>query len=124
MSINERIKEIRTLKHMSQEQFGNAIGISKSGISNIENGTRNVTQRHIKLICSELNVNEEYLKTGCGAPFIQPPLTTMECLKNEFHLTDYDLNLIYSYLQLSDRKRAAIRDFFQNISRNEILFSK
>ncbi len=122
MSINNRIKEIRIMKNMSQEQFGKVIGLSKSGVSNIENGTRNVTNRHIKLICSELKVNEEYLKKGTGEPFEKPSRTTIERLRKEFNLTDYDLNLIYSYLQLSDAKRAAIREFFHNVSQNDPWF--
>lgn len=62
--INERIKELRLKLGMSQEEFGNRIGLSKSGISNIENGTRGVRERHIKLICSMFNVSEVWLKTG------------------------------------------------------------
>lgn len=119
MSINERFKKIRILKNMSQEQLGATIGLSKSGISNIENGTKNVTEKHIKLMCSELNVCEEYLRSGVGKPFSEIPRTTMDALKKEFNLNDYDLNLIYSYLQLSSEKRAAIREFFQNIAANE-----
>lgn len=121
LSINERFKEIRILKNMSQEQFGKIIGLSKSGISNIENNTRNVTEKHIKLMCSELNVCEDYLRSGTGEPFSKIPQTTMDALKKEFNLNNYDLNLIYSYLQLSSEKRAAIREFFQNIAANETI---
>lgn len=116
MSINERFKKIRILKKMNQEQFGNLIGLSKSGISNIENGIRNVTEKHIKLLCSELNVCENYLRTGIGEPFSKMPQTTMETLKKDFNLNDYDLNLIFAYLQLSTEKRAVIREFFENIT--------
>lgn len=49
---------------LTQEEFGEKIGLSKSGISNIENGTRNVSSRHIKLICNVFNVNESWLTTG------------------------------------------------------------
>ena len=118
LSINERVKEIRTLKNLSQEQFGTIIGLSKSGISNIENGTRKVTEKHIKLLCSELKVREEYLRTGLGEPFTKPSKTTMESLKKEFNLNDYDLKIIDSYLQLNSEKRAIIREFFHNIAFN------
>ena len=43
MTINDRFKELRKALGLSQEEFGNKIGLSKSGISNIESGTRNVT---------------------------------------------------------------------------------
>lgn len=63
-TINERVKEVRKRLHLSQEEFGNKIGFSKSGISNIENGIRNVTAKHIKLICSIFQINESWLMTG------------------------------------------------------------
>ncbi len=116
MSINERFKKIRILKKMNQEQFGNLIGLSKSGISNIEKGIRNVTEKHVKLLCSELNVSENYLRTGVGEPFLKMSQTTMEALQKDFNLNDYDLNLIFAYLQLSTEKRAVIREFFENIT--------
>lgn len=62
--INDRIKELRLKMNMSQEEFGRRIGLSKSGISNIESGARGIRERHIKLICSTFNVNESWLKTG------------------------------------------------------------
>lgn len=62
--VKDRIKELRNKLNLTQEEFGNKIGLSKSGISNIENGTRNVSSRHIKLICSVFDVNESWLTTG------------------------------------------------------------
>lgn len=64
--MNERLKELRKSLSLTMEQFGDKIGLSKSGISSIENGSRNVTPKHIKIICNEFNVNEEWLRTGEG----------------------------------------------------------
>ena len=67
MTQGERVKAIRKAKEMSMEQFGERIGnISKSTISNIENGNRNLTDLMLKSICSEFNVNEDWLRTGAG----------------------------------------------------------
>lgn len=63
-SINDRVKKLRLKLHMSQEEFGKAIGLSKSGISNIESGTRGIRDSHIKLLCSTFNVDETWLRTG------------------------------------------------------------
>lgn len=62
--INGRIKQLRLRLHMSQEEFGKSIGLSKSGISNIESGTRGIRDSHIKLLCSTFNVDEIWLRTG------------------------------------------------------------
>ena len=71
MTINDRFKELRKIFGLSQEELGNKIGLSKSGISNIESGKRNVTDKHIKLICSELPINEEWLRDGVGEMFVK-----------------------------------------------------
>lgn len=69
MTQGERVKAIRKAKEMSMKQFGERIGnISKSTISNIENGNRNLTDLMLKSICSEFNVNEDWLRTGAGGP--------------------------------------------------------
>lgn len=69
MTQGERVKAIRKAKEMSMEQFGERIGnISKSTISNIENGNRNLTDLMLKSICSEFNVNEDWLRSGAGGP--------------------------------------------------------
>lgn len=69
MTQGERVKAIRKAKEMSMEQFGERIGnISKSTISNIENGNRNLTDLMLKSICNEFNVNEDWLRTGAGGP--------------------------------------------------------
>lgn len=69
MTANERIKYLREHLNISQEKLGETIGLSKSGISSIENGNRNVTEKHIKLISSCFNVNEDWLRTGNGDMF-------------------------------------------------------
>lgn len=71
MNVNERVKELRTSLGLSQEEFGKKIGISKSGVSSIENEQRNVTNKHIKLLVLEFGVNEEWLRTGEGEMFIK-----------------------------------------------------
>ncbi|MFT9075940.1 helix-turn-helix domain-containing protein, partial [Ethanoligenens sp.] len=51
-NISVRLKKIRLHLNLSQEEFGNRIGIkSKAHISGLENGKKNVTDRIIKDIC-------------------------------------------------------------------------
>ncbi|MDC7288496.1 helix-turn-helix domain-containing protein [Blautia schinkii] len=114
--MNERIKELRSeLLNLSQEQFGERIGLSKSGISNIESGVRNVTDKHIKLICSEFDVREEWIRTGSGDPFVRTTAAVMDQLRLKYSLNDFDYNFVYEYLKLSPERRAAVREFFRNV---------
>lgn len=64
MTINERIKFLRKSLNLTIEKFGEALGVTRAAISNIENGNRNVTDQMFKSICREFNVREEWLRDG------------------------------------------------------------
>lgn len=65
-SVNERIKALRKELKMSQDVFAEKLGLTKNYISLVENGNRNLSEQSIKVLCSILNVNEEWLRTGNG----------------------------------------------------------
>lgn len=67
-TMSERIKQIRKGKNISQEEFGNKIGITRSSVSLLESGRNNPSEQTIKLICQEFRVNELWLRTGQGNP--------------------------------------------------------
>lgn len=71
--ISTRFREVRKALNMTQVDWGKVIGITRSGVNEIENGRRNATDKHIKLICSSpINgkyVNENFLRTGEGEMF-------------------------------------------------------
>lgn len=71
--MNERIKAIRKsfFINLSQEAFGNRIGLTKAAISKIESGVSNPSEQTILSICREFNVNEDWLRTGSGEMFNQ-----------------------------------------------------
>jgi transcriptional regulator with XRE-family HTH domain len=66
--MNERIKAVRqaTIPKLNQWDFGARIGLSQSQYSAIENGKVRPNDRIIKLISTEFNVNETWLRTGEG----------------------------------------------------------
>lgn len=70
LSIEDRILLIREKKELSQEEFGERIGVTKSTISLIERKLRNPSERVLRDICREFNVNEEWLRTGEGEMFV------------------------------------------------------
>lgn len=80
--MNGRIKELRKKLDMTLEEFGKRLGVTKSAMSNIENGNRNVTEQIFLSICREFNVNENWLRTGCGEMFIQ--MSKKAALYNHF----------------------------------------
>ena len=55
---------IREQLELSQEEFGERIGVTKSTISLLERKLRNPSERVIRDICREFNINEEWLRNG------------------------------------------------------------
>jgi len=71
--IKERIQEVRKELGISLRDFAKKIYISRSLLSSIEQGNRNINDRTIQLISTEFNVNKEWLLTGKGDMFTAPP---------------------------------------------------
>lgn len=113
--INMRFKDIRSALGYSQEKLGLAIGLSRSGVSNIENGSREVTERHIKLLNHELNINEDWLRHGTGDMFAEKDLEVLSTLSKDFNLDKTDQRLIEKYLYLSANERKTIKDYIRSV---------
>ena len=64
--MNTRIKEVRLAANLSQSAFGEALGLSQNYIWMIETGKREPSDRTIRDICREYDVNEDWLRTGEG----------------------------------------------------------
>ena len=69
MTENDRIKEARKSLGLTQDKFGERLGVGRSAISNIEAGSRGVTDQLRLSVCREFNVNEDWLRTGEGSMF-------------------------------------------------------
>lgn len=72
MEQGQRVKAVRKELGMTLDAFGKRVGVTKTAISNIENGARCLTDQMLLSICREFGVNETWLRTGAGEPFIPP----------------------------------------------------
>ncbi|MBX9136696.1 helix-turn-helix transcriptional regulator [Clostridium sp. K12(2020)] len=68
--MNKRLKILRTELDLSQAEFSNKLSIAQSTYAVLESGKTSLRDRHIKLICSTFNVNEEWLREGKGDMFV------------------------------------------------------
>ena len=84
----ERIKLLRTEQlHMTQTEFGEALGVKRDVINNIENNRLKNPEKQepiYRLMCEKFNVSEEWLRTGEGEMFV--PLTKNQLI-TEFAAT-------------------------------------
>lgn len=67
--MKDRIKQLRQTLDLTQEEFGKRIGLVKSGISRIENGTTGTTEQTLRSMCREFGASYLWLTTGEGSMF-------------------------------------------------------
>jgi transcriptional regulator with XRE-family HTH domain len=77
MNLADRIKTIRKSLHLSQTEFGEALGTTRSVIGNYEYGRVEPKKPFLGLICSVFNVNSDWLNTGAGQMFAPSPLPSV-----------------------------------------------
>ena len=70
-NINERFRELRIACDKTQTEWSKILGLSRSGVSDIEAGRRNVTEQHLIMLSNwnEKPINIEWLRTGSGEMF-------------------------------------------------------
>lgn len=115
--INTRFKKLRIECKKSQEEWGDIIGVAKSGVSNIESGRREVNEKHLFKLSNwpERNINIEWLRTGKGSMFEQTPTTALGELKKKYNMSDFEVRIFEKYFSLSEEKRKFFREFIYDI---------
>ena len=117
MEMGERIKELRKKHlHLSQTDFGERLGVSRSVINNIE---RNALARPdqklslIKLICKEFNVNEDWILNGNEPMFIEPDSFSLDRFVEQHGATDLELRIVKTYFELDPDIRSMLVEHFR-----------
>ena len=117
METYERIRELRkTYLHLSQTEFGERLGVSRSVIKNIElNALARPDQKLslMKLICSEFNVNEEWLLNGTEPMFVQPDTFSLDDFVKSKGATGLELEIVKTYFELDPEIRKAAMGHFK-----------
>lgn len=70
--MNDRIRQIRKILHLSQNDFAAQIGLTQNAVSYMEKNGATVKEYHIKTICRQFHVNETWLRSGRGSTFLEP----------------------------------------------------
>jgi transcriptional regulator with XRE-family HTH domain len=63
-SVGDRIREIREIKKLTQDQLAEKAAMSKGFLSEIENGKRNVSSEYLLRIANSLGASVDYLLRG------------------------------------------------------------
>lgn len=116
MEMHDRIKKLRKqhLK-MTQEEFGQRLGVTRDTIGNIElNRLARPDQKLslIKLMCKEFNVNEEWILNGSGPMFVQPDSFSLDSFAKEREMSALELKILKRYFALDPKVRKEALSYF------------
>lgn len=108
--MKNRIKKIRKDKGLTQVEFGEKIGVKGNTVTNYENGLRNPTDAILHSICREFNVNEEWLRTGEGEPYVEADdKLSVYMAKISGGSDEFIKDLIMAYMDLDETSKEALR---------------
>lgn len=108
MDIHGRLKYLREQLNLTTRAFGSAINMSGGAITNMEKGTRNVTDRTVRDICREYNVNPNWLINGTEPIF--------EDVTSELDIDDDVKQLAEQYSLLSDSDRELVKKMIDSLA--------
>ena len=63
-SIGKRIRSIRMMNNLTQDNLGDVLGISAQAVYKIESGENMITVTSLIILCEELNVTPDYILFG------------------------------------------------------------
>ena len=115
MTPNERLKELRSNLHLSQEEMGKRLGVTRGALCKIELGDRKLTGQMILSICREFRVDYFWLTEGKGEMFTGTPESVIDEIAEDYDLDDIDKKMLEKYLTLSKEERNVIKGYFKSI---------
>lgn len=118
-TMGDRFKMIRKELKLSQDAFGKRLKITTSSISRIEAGINNPSDRTIALVCSEFGISEEWLRTGNGTKTLATSGTLLGQLQQKYDMSDLELRIIKSYLELPAESRKKFEEFIVKLTEEQ-----
>ena len=114
--MNERIKKLRKVLDLTQQEFGERLGIKRNTIATYESGRNEPIDAVVSLICKEFNVNEEWLRDGTGEMFKAAPSTALDALAEEYNYSHRDYVIVEKFSNLSRKDRDVILNFITEVA--------
>lgn len=127
--MNGRIKELRNVLNLTQQEFADKIKVKRNTVATYEMGRSIPSDSAIALICKEFDVNEEWLRLGQGEMFRgvgsnEDSLNMAACMgyltiavvESDIDLQEcsYDFrDVIHSYAKLSNTGKKCFLKFFE-----------
>lgn len=115
-TIGERVRTIRKENKLTQVELGKVIGISGSGVSQIETDMSQPTEAAIRLICSTYNINYIWLTEGRGDMLM--PMGTDELVEKYMQKeSEFAKSIMKAFAKLPDEEWERLRDLIERIKK-------
>lgn len=118
--MNERIRILRKSLDMTQEEFSSKIGLSRNFIAQIETGAKIPSDRTIKDICREFNINEDWLRYGTE-PMKVPQTDKLSTYLAQISMgnDDFIKDLIEVYMELDQTSKEALKEIANRMAEKQ-----
>lgn len=117
--MNDRLRLLRNALHLSQEEFGKRVGVTKTAISRLESGSNRITDRMLKLISREFNVDIDWLETGRGEMFLPISDDALDDFAVEFGLSDIAKEFIGEFVKFPPSEQEELLGFLRRLFGNK-----
>lgn len=117
--MQDRFKTIRKEFRLSQQQFGDRLGVTSGAISNIEKGNRGLSNQMKMTVCREFGISEKWLETGEGEMRLFPKGTMEDRMVTDFKLDPFAARAVVAYMQMSPGNKEAIKSFVAALNEKE-----
>ena len=116
MTINERIKRVRSEANMTLVEFGKKIGLTKSTVSRMEQHGYSVIPQNVQLICSTFNISEKWLTEGQGDMYTSDEDAILDKLAGMYDLSESQMIFAKQWLQLPATAKDAVVDYIVSVA--------
>lgn len=123
MELRDRIIKVRKDAGLTQDEFAKKIALTRNYVSMVENGSRNFADRTISDICRTFSVNESWMLTGEGDPYM-PQVDDragyisdlLEGKDDEFY--DMVVQIVKTYSDLDEKSKVVLKNFAKKLADN------
>lgn len=122
--MNERLKELRKILGLTQQEMADKIGVKRNTIATYESGKVDPSSRTLADICKEFGVREEWLRTGEDPMLVELPPEDEATKLASLLLKGYQgndemygliLDIIRTYASLSEKDQKILKDFIGTV---------
>lgn len=111
--ICSRVKELRLVLKLTQEEFAARLRVRRGAIANYEIGRNPPTDSVKALIYREFSVSPEWLEQGVGEMFVHDAEFSIDTFAKNHGATDLELRIVKAFFSVDQDTRNVFLEQFQ-----------